>query len=156
MFWHSLLETFSKKNRQSKNLTINQESSIFELSSWNLVKIISSRGVFFDLVSWSQLKNCRFFISSQILIESGFFFNQSLEKLQLFIPIHLGRQCKQIICWFKYIQLKKVSNGKISDQHLLPFSLLEKWRQCWCLFKKLVRNLQMQWMNMLTKMKLLS
>ena len=41
-----------KKNRYDQNLTTNENSIIFELSLWNLVKMTSQWGGLFDLVSW--------------------------------------------------------------------------------------------------------
>ena len=45
------LETGPKKITQDQNLTNNKKSTIFELSSWNLVKMTSQWGGLFDQVS---------------------------------------------------------------------------------------------------------
>ena len=41
-----------QKNGQVQKLSSNKKSTIFELSSWNLVKITSQWGGLFDQVSW--------------------------------------------------------------------------------------------------------
>ena len=46
------VETDEKKIELDQNLTNNKKSTIFELSSWNLVKLTRPWGGLFDQVSW--------------------------------------------------------------------------------------------------------
>ena len=54
-FWQKIsdvIETGPKKSENDQRLTINKKSTIFELSSWNLVKMASPWGGPFDQLSW--------------------------------------------------------------------------------------------------------
>ena len=78
-----ILETDeNRENEKFRIFTTNKESTVFELSSWNLVKRITSFFCLFDQVSWWELKNCIFFISSQFWSCPGSgFLNQSLDVI---------------------------------------------------------------------------
>ena len=68
-----IVETDSKETGQDQKLTTSKKSTIFDQSSWNLVKRTNSMIRHFDQVLWWELKYCRLFISNKLLILSMFF-----------------------------------------------------------------------------------
>ena len=52
-----------EKKRHVRKLSISKKFTYFVQSSWNLVKIITSRDSYFHKVSWWLEKNCGFFIN---------------------------------------------------------------------------------------------
>ena len=57
----TITKVWGKKMRHIQKLAINEKSTIFVESSWNLVKMIISWGNRFPKVSWGLDKNCGFF-----------------------------------------------------------------------------------------------
>ena len=61
------------KNIHIEKLAISKKSTFFDLSSWNLVKIITIWGYHFHQVSWRLGKKCGFFTNGQFLNVGPFF-----------------------------------------------------------------------------------
>ena len=101
------VETDSKKSGQDQKLSTNKKSTIFEVSSWNLVKRTTTLAHHFDQVWWWYLKNCRFFIISQIFWHSSF----------LWISLYLGLHPLGNFLWnFDPRDTYKVANFHIYSQ----------------------------------------
>ena len=103
-----------------KNRTVNRKSTIFWLSSRKLVKIISSLACHFDTVSWLELKNCRFFIDSQILSQSHFIYQSLPIKCLKFHTVfyHLQFPLKEDVSYI----LVYSHNPKWEKKHQYPSS----------------------------------
>ena len=69
LFQGSILKSEAKK-RDTQKLAIDKKSSIFVLSSWNLVKVTTSWDDHFHQVSWEKDKNCGSFINGQFLTQT--------------------------------------------------------------------------------------
>ena len=50
---HCILEGVRANLGMAKKVTIGKKSTIFVLSSWNLVKVTTSRASYFDQFSWA-------------------------------------------------------------------------------------------------------
>ena len=73
LFRNTVIKSGSNKVRQVQQLAISKESTYFFLSSWNLVKIITSWGDLFHQVSWEYDKKWGFLIGGWFLNVSNFF-----------------------------------------------------------------------------------
>ena len=65
-----------EKSAHNSKLTVCKNSTIYALSSWHLVKMITSWDHYFHQVSWGYGKNCGIFTNGQLCDVCTFFLNR--------------------------------------------------------------------------------
>ena len=96
-----------KQTRHNQKLVISKKSTIFVLSLWNLVKMITSWGNLFHQVSSGLDKNCGFLIDDQCL--NACFFYSDL-KFYTLIYVSVFQAIPEAVVSWKYKETA-INNG---------------------------------------------
>ena len=89
-----LIKSGEKKTEHFQKLAIHKKSTVFVLSIWNLVKMISSLDNYFHQVSWGLGGKCGFFTIGHFLNVGPFFNPDFMRKNESVRTTWLFKLCR--------------------------------------------------------------